>query len=75
MPRNFLPHQVQADDIRAITLVKMAAHGIADAIPERVQGVGLGENVVAKRPREVATLGRLFDSKDDLAGRPGHRCT
>jgi hypothetical protein len=53
----------QADDLRATILVKMAAHGVADGIPKRVQSVGLGEDVVAERPREVAPSGASSTAK------------
>jgi hypothetical protein len=49
---------------------KVAAHGVAHGGAEFGQTIGLGEDLLAQRPCDVAAFGGFFDQEDDFIHGP-----
>jgi hypothetical protein len=62
----FVVDEVKPRDDRPGVVVEVATHGVADHLSQTVHVVSFGEDGFTQCPSDVATLGRLFDDKDEL---------
>ena len=60
MPQR-LPPARSAAHLRAIGVIKVTAHRVTDRLAKIIEGVGFGENRVAKGTRDEAAFRRFLD--------------
>ena len=61
---NFVPDEVQPDDVRRACFVEVAANGVANFLVQPGQVIGLGEDRLAQRPRREPSLGVFCHHED-----------
>jgi len=64
---HFVADEVEADHLRGLPLLEVAAHGVAHLCVQLRKGVGLREDRRPKGAGRVAALGRLLHEENHLA--------
>ena len=63
---NFVAHKVQANHLRCVAVVEMAAHGITHLLVQLLDRFSLGEDRFAQGTCRVTSFGGRLDNKDDF---------
>jgi DNA-binding transcriptional regulator LsrR (DeoR family) len=64
--QHLLANEMQANNLRRFSCVKMAIHSVADLLAERLQSFRFGENRLAQGACCETAFHRFFDEKNDF---------